>query len=323
MKRIKRLLKKIFYIPNARFARVKLEMPTLAVRLRLPRVLGLQLPTVDIGWPTIPSLRVKGGMFKVSLIATGLGLIAVAGIYFATTTGITQAPLYPDAASYDVAQAQRLDKDVLKVGTKLDYSDVPKEQRAMQTLQLFIGGARINQLNFDTISLGKATGLVNAIKIFGTASNTLICDTITLDGIEAPSLLLQNANIHKLTIKDNVADGLSLNPTLSVVSDIEVGSTRGAIDVPSVTGSTYDRIIIDTSSADSICKSLTLKDIKVFGSYSGKAVHLENLDVGELIIMNSIIGDGTGIDVASFSATSTSISSAVLTNNIEQPTTIK
>ena len=178
-------------------------------------------------------------------------------------------------------------------------------------------------MNFDTISLGKATGLANAIKIFGTSSNTLICDTITLDGIEAPSLLLQNANVHKLTIKDNVADGLSLNPTLSVVSDIEVGSTRGAIDVPSVTGSTYDRIIIDTSSADSICKSLILKDIKVFGTYSGKAVHLENLDVGELIIQNSIIGAGPGIDVASFSATSTSISSAVLTNNIEQPTTIK
>ena len=108
-----------------------------------------------------------------------------------------------------------------------------------------------------------------------------------------------------------------------MVSDIEVGSTRGAINIPSVTGSTYDRIIIDTSSADSICNNLILKDIKIFGTYSGKAVHLENLDVGELIIQNSLIGDGTGIDTASFTATSTIISSAVLTNNVERPITIK
>jgi hypothetical protein len=323
MNMFKRLLRRTFMIPDARFARVRLEMPTLSVRFKLPRILGFQFPTIDIGWPSIPSLRVKGGMFKVSLIATGLGFIAVAGIYFATTSGITQAPIYPDPASYDVAQAQRLERETLQVGTKHDYSDVPEPERATQTLNLIIGGARIDQLGFDTISLGKATGLVNAIKVSGTTTNTLTCDTITLDGIEAPSLWLGNANIYKLTIKDNFADGLSINPVLGVVSDIEVGSTRGAINVPSVTGSTYDRIIIDTSSADSICNNLILKDIKIFGTYSGKAVHLENLDVGELIIQNSLIGDGTGIDTASFTATSTIISSAVLTNNVERPITIK
>jgi hypothetical protein len=324
MIKFKKFLKKLFYIPDARFASVRLELPKLSVKLQLPRVFGFQAPEIKFGWPRFPVVRIRGGIWKVSLIATGLGLIAVTGIYFATTQGINQAPIYPDSASYDVAQAQRLDRKTLQVGKEHDYGDVPQEQRATQTLNLIVGGARIDQLSFDTISLGKATGLTNAIKVFGTTANTLTCDTVTIDGLEAPSLWLSNSRIHTLTIKDNFADGLSLSPTLGVVSDIEVGSTRGAINIPSVKDSTYDRILIDTSSADSVCKDLKLKDIKVFGTYSGaKSVHLENMDVGELIIMNSLIGDGTGIDVASFTATSTTISNAALTNNIERPITIK
>lgn len=159
----------------------------------------------------------------------------------------------------------------------------------------------------------------------GTATNTLQCDEIILDGVEAPTFSLSNSRIYELVIKDNAADGLSISPALSsTASDIEVGSSRGALSIPAATNSTYDRIIIDTSAADSVCEKLTLKNIKLYGTYSGKAVDLQNIDAGKLTIQNSVIGDGTGIDSASFFVlTSTAVSTASLTNNVERPITIK
>ena len=89
-------------------------------------------------------------------------------------------------------------------------------------------------------------------------------------------------------------------------------------------GSTYDRIIIDTTGGDSICEKLTLKNIKLFGTYSGSAVALQYIDAGKLTIQNSIVGDGTGIDDSSFVvATTTLVASASLINNVERPITIK
>ena len=119
-------------------------------------------------------------------------------------------------------------------------------------------------------------------------------------------------------------DGSSISPTLSAVSDIEVGSTRGSLSVPAASNSTYDRIIIDTTAGDSICEKLTLKNIKLFGTYSGSSVDLQYIDAGKLTIQNSIVGDGTGIDDSSFVvATTTLVASASLVNNVERPITIK
>ena len=211
---------------------------------------------------------------------------------------------------------------------------MPTVNRAVQTLNLVVSGARIDQLNFDTISIGKATGLENAIKVYGATNGNngtfdVECDTIIIDGLEAPTFKLDNSEIHELIIQDNVADGLSVGSTLASVSDIEVGSTRGAINVPSAKASTYDRIIINSSTADSICKEMTFKDIKVFGTYAANnaatpAVYLTYVKAGKLIIKNSLIGDGTGIDVPSFIiAPTTKVTSLTATNNIERPTTIK
>ena len=188
-----------------------------------------------------------------------------------------------------------------------------------------MGGARVSTLNFEDISLGKPSGLAVGLQIVGTTANTLQCDEIILDGVEAPTFSLSNSRIYELVIKDNAADGLSISPALSsTASDIEVGSSRGALSIPAATNSTYDRIIIDTSAADSVCEKLTLKNIKLYGTYSGKAVDLQNIDAGKLTIQNSVIGDGTGIDSASFFVlTSTAVSTASLTNNVERPITIK
>ena len=305
-------LKKLFTIPGVILPAMKMKLPTLNLNFTTPVIMGWSTD-LRMYWP---KLSIPGGPLRVAMTAAILGIGIAGGTYFFAAKGVTQAPTYPDAAVYDVAQAQRLERKQINVGER--------PEQATQTLNLVIGGARINELNFDTISVGKATGLAQALKISGTTANTLQCDTITLDGIEAPSLWLGNSSIHELEITDNAADGLSIGSTLAVVSDITMGSTRGTINVPSAKSSTYDRIIIDTSGADSICNSLTLKDIKAYGAYSGYAIHLEHIDAGKLIIKNSIIGSGTGIDSPDFTvATSTNVTSSTLTNNIERAITIK
>ena len=73
----------------------------------------------------------------------------------------------------------------------------------------------------------------------------------------------------------------------------------------------------------------TRQDIKVFGTYAANnaatpAVYLTYVKAGKLIIKNSIIGDGTGIDAPSFIIDpTTKVTSLTATNNIERPTSIK
>ena len=304
--------KKLFTIPGVSFPGIKAKMPDLDVEMKTPRFMGWSAD-LRMYWP---KLSIPGGSLRVGIVAGIVGLAIAGGTYYFAAKGVTQAPTYPQAAVYDVGQNYRLDEKQVRVGTR--------PEQGTQTLNLVIGGARIDALNFNTISVGKATGLAEAVKVSGTSSNTLQCDTVVLDGIEAPSLWLGNSSIHELEIIDNAADGLSIGATLSAVSDITVGSTRGTISVPNAANSTYDRIIVDTSSADSICNTLTLKDIKAFGAYTGYAIHLEHLDVGKLTIKNSIIGSGSGIDTPDFTvATSTNVTTTTLTNNLERAITIK
>ena len=310
--------KKIFTIPGAKLPDLKPKMPALDIRFGMPKVMGWS-PSITFKWPRV---KIPGGSIRVGIAASVVGLVIAGGAYLLATEGIEASPEYPQAAVYDVGTAYELERKSLRVGKK--------SEQAAQTLNLLVGGARMDVLYFDNISVGKATGLEQALKISGTAENTLQCDTVLIDGLEAPSLWIGNANIHELIIKDNFADGLSIGATLSSVSDISVGSTRGTISITDASDSTYDRIIIDSSSADSICNTLTLKNIKAYGTYADgnaattNAIHLENMDIGTLTIQNSIIGSGTGIDSPDFTiATTTNVTTTTLTNNIERPITIK
>ena len=324
-------IKKVFTIKGLILPTAGLKMPNLNVSMQTPTIMGWST-TLRLFWPKI---QFDGGAVKIGMAASFIGLAIATGAYFLAIEGIDQSPTYPDAAVYDVGQDYRLQQKTVHVGTKNTFpDDMPTINRAVQTLNLVVSGARIDQLNFDTISIGKATGLENAIKVYGATNGNngtfdVECDTITIDGLEAPTFKLDNSEIHELIIQDNVADGLSVGSTLASVSDIEVGSTRGAINVPSAKDSTYDRIIINSSTADSICNNMTFKDIKVFGTYAANnaatpAVYLTYVKAGKLIIKNSIIGDGTGIDVPSFIiAPTTKVTSLTATNNIERPTSIK
>ena len=320
-----KLLRKVFYISGLNFQAWKFKLPQVDVQFNMPVIFGRTFPTPNIALPKWAGVRVKGGMWKVATLATGLGLVATLGIFFATTRQLEGTPTWPQAAAYDAGTAYELDRKKLHVGTKHSFAnDTPAKQRHTQTLKIIVGGARMSELNFDTISLGKATGLSEGLQITGDATKTLQCDEIIIDGLEAPKFYLANSSIHELVVVDNATDGSSISPTLATVSDIEVGSTRGALTIPAASDSTYDRIIIDSTGGDSICETLILKDIKLFGTYSGNSVDLQFIDAGKLTIQNSIIGDGTGIDVASFTIdTTTSVSSATLTGNVERPISIK
>jgi|TARA_R100000008_G_scaffold75942_1_gene55454 hypothetical protein len=325
-------IKKVFTIKGVTLPTAGLKMPNLNVSMQTPTLMGWST-TLRLFWPKI---QLSGSAVKIGTMASFVGLAIATGAYFLAVEGIEQAPTYPQAAVYDVGQDYRLNQEKVHVGTKNTFpDDMPQVNRAVQTLNLVVNGARIDQLNFDTISIGKATGLENAIKVHGAANGNngtfdVACDTITIDGLEAPTFKLDNSEIHELIIQDNVADGLSVGSTLASVSDIEVGSTRGAINVPSAKDSTYDRIIINSSTASSICKGMTFKDIKVFGTYADgnnaatPAVYLSYVKAGKLIIKNSIVGDGTGIDSPSFIIDpTTKVTTLTATNNIERPTTIK
>jgi len=326
MNLLKKFLKKTFYIPGMQFQKWDFKLPDMNIKFGIPSLFGFTFPTMNIGWPKWAGIRLKGGMWKVGAMATVLGIAATAGIFFATTAKLDAAPTWPQAAEYNAQVAYDLQREKLHVGTKNVFADdVPEPQRHTQTLKVLVGGARMSEVNFDTISLGKASGLAIGLQIVGTSANTLQCEEIVIDGLEAPSFNLENSNVYQLVVQDNTADGLSISPAISSTpQNIQVGSSRGALSIPAASESTYDRIIIDTQTADSICEKLTLKNIKLYGTYSGNSVDIQNIDVGKLTIKNSIIGDGTGIDTASFTiATSTAVSIATLSGNIEKPIAIK
>ena len=191
------------------------------------------------------------------------------------------------------------------------------------TLQLNLSGARAGDITLSGLDIGKAANLTDALQIVGSSGNgnQLHCDEIILDGLEAKTLNLGSSEIYILNITNVIADGLSIGPTMSSdPKDIVVQSLRGTVSVPAVTNSTYDRIIIDTSTADGFCRKLTISDVSAYGA----GINLDNIHAGTLTIQNSIIGDGTGIDAASFViAATTKIQQLNATNNIERPVSVQ
>ncbi len=196
-------IKKVFTIKGVTLPTAGLKMPNLNVSMQTPSVMGWST-TLRLFWPKV---QFDGGAVKIGIMASFIGLAIATGAYFLAIEGIEQSPTYPDAAVYDVGQDYRLEQKTVHVGTKNTFpDDMPTVNRAVQTLNLVVSGARIDQLNFDTISIGKATGLENAIKVYGATNGNngtfdVECDTITIDGLEAPTFKLDNSEIHELIIQ--------------------------------------------------------------------------------------------------------------------------
>lgn len=305
---------------------MNIKKPRLIIKER--RVYFPRIPWVGITLPLNLSFRLPSlegltlGQNPKAIIA--LALIVSAGVvsgavYFAIQ-GISPAPVWPDAAVYDAGRAQRLGQEKIGVGE----AQPVEEQTPTMTLELNIGSARISELVFEDMSIGKASGLTDAINISATAGD-IICETLLLEDVEATDFTLATSTAYALNISTTTADGLSISPTLSSTPiKYAFGSTRGALSVPAVRGGTFDRILI-SSSATSTVGQITFRRVKAYGA----GITLEDLKCGEIIIRGtdadeSVYGDGSGIDSASFTVASTvTVQSSSLVGNVERPVSVK
>jgi hypothetical protein len=305
-----------------------MKKPKLVIKsrhIRFPRIpfSGLALPlAISFRLPSLQGFDL--GSRTKSIVAMALlvsGLVVSGAVYFAIQ-GINPAPVWPDSAAYDAARAQRLGQEQIGVG-----EPIPEDtQQGTMTLQLNIGGARIKSLVFRDMDVGKASGLDDAIEISASADN-IICETLLLENVEATDLTFSTSTAYALHIATTTADGLSISPTLSgnpSVKKYTFGSSRGALDVPDVSGGTFDRIII-SSNATSTVGLISFTNVKAYGA----GITLKNINCGEVIIRGtdadeSVYGDGSGIDSPSFTVTDTVlIQGSTLTGNIEKPVSVR
>jgi len=304
-------------VRERRVAFPTIRIPIIGVGVTFPVSFGFRLPTLEglnFGARTKPIIAVT---FVVS------GLVIAGAIYFAIR-GIDPAPVWPTSASYDASVAQRLGQEQIGVGTEIP-DDV---QTGTMTLELIIGSARISSIEFSDMSIGKASGLTDAINISSSGGN-ILCETLLLEDVEATDFTLATSTAYALTVSTTTADGLSISPTLS--SDpiqYAFGSTRGALSVPAVSGGTFDRILI-SSNATSTVGLISFKRVKAYGA----GITVSGINCGEIIIRGtsaneSIYGDGTGIDSASFkiggsSVGTVKVQSSTLTGNVERPVSVR
>jgi hypothetical protein len=317
--------KRIFTIPDVKLPGIRIRIPnwrTPEVNMSLPSIGGWSPPKLRIA--SLRGLRVVGGVWRVSTIGFAFGLIVTTIAILSAVSGLNAAPTWPSPALYNAALVQP-DHNV-QVGQDWDqfFTDqTPAEVRKLQTmtLQLNMSGARAGDITIDGLNIGKASGLSDAIQLIGASGKWLECDEIIISNVVATALSLENSEIYELVLTNNIADGLSVSPTLdNAVLDIVVQSTRGAVSVPAVSNGDYDRIILSTITASSQCRTLTLSNIKAFGA----GINIDYVKAGKMTIQSSVIGSGSGINSADFVITATTkIQSLSSTGNVERPVKIQ
>jgi len=291
-----------------------LRIPIIGVGVSFPLNFGYRLPSLqglDFG------ARIKSVVAATFILS---GVVIAGAVYFAIK-GIDPAPIWPQAASYDAARAQKLGLEAIEVG-----EDIPEDtQQGTMTLQLNIGGARIDEIRFSDMSIGKASGLTDAIKIYSTQSTTIICEKLELIDVEATDFLMSTSTAYSLKIQTTTADGLSISPTLS--SDpikYSFGSTRGALSVPEVSGGTFDRILISAASTSTV-GTISFERVKAYGA----GITLQDINCGEIVISgtgseSSVYGDGSGINSPSFTVhSSVKVQNSSLVGNVERPVSVR
>ena len=279
---------KIVFIIKGR----KVKLPTVkAPSVKTPEVANINTPKIGrLKLPNFAGFNLKG---KTSAIILGsiLGSTAVLSlaIYF-SIEGVTQAPVFPEAGVYDVAGTQQLGYVELTVG-----DEVPDQT---QTLQINIGGSTVSELVFKDMNVGADSGVTYAIQVDNTDGTgaKILCENLLLKDIIAPSLRFNSSTAYSLYVSSTVADGFSITPTLnSVPVDYRFGSDRGALSVPEASGSDVDRIVVSTGSSTSTVGNITFENIR-----SKNPIDIQDIACSNVTIKNLIIGDGTGIDSASF-----------------------
>ena len=279
---------KIIFIIKGR----KVKLPVVRTpSVKTPEMANINTPKIGkLKLPQFAGFNLKGKTSAIILAAI-LGSTAVLSlaIYF-SIEGVTQAPVFPEAGIYDVAGTQQLGFVELTVGEEV------KDQT--QTLQINIGGSTVSDLVFKDMNVGAASGVSYAIQVNNTDGSgaKILCENLTLKNIIAPSLRFNSSTAYSLFVSSTVADGFSITPTLnSDPVDYRFGSDRGALSVPEASGSDVDRIVVSTGSSTSTVGNITFENIR-----SKNPIDIQDISCSNVTIKDLIIGDGTGIDSASF-----------------------
>ena len=279
---------KIIFVIKGR----KVKLPTVkSPSVKAPEMANINTPKIaGLKLPKFAGFNLKGKTSAI-IFAAILGSTAVLSlaIYF-SIEGVTQAPIFPEAGVYDVAGTQQLGYVELTVGEEV------KDQT--QTLQINIGGSTVSELVFKDMNVGADSGVTYAIQVDNTDGTgaKILCENLLLQDIIAPSLRFNSSTAYSLYVSSTVADGFSITPTLnSVPVDYRFGSDRGALSVPEASGSDVDRIVVSTGSSTSTVGNITFENIR-----SKNPIDIQDISCSNVTIKNLIIGDGTGIDSASF-----------------------
>ena len=291
--------------------------------IRIPMIgVGVSLP-LDMSFklPSITGFNIGGSVGKIVVLGCLTSAVAIGIAIMFSVKDLTAAPVYPSPAVYDAGESQRMSMKSLGEGEAHKESS---EAVATQTLKLNIGGARIESIVFKDMEIG-AAGLSDAIEI-AASSDVIQCETMEFIDVKAPDLTMSTSTAYNLNMTTTTTDGSSVSPTLSgdPVNYI-FGANRGALNIPDVSSGTVDRIVI-SSNATSTVGLIRFERVNLTGD---AGINISGVNCGTVTFKGTdtdkfIVGDGTGIDSASFTIADTVKVGNIPTvsSNVEKPVSV-
>ena len=269
--------------------------------------------------PSIPgiavlnALRIPTPKFSFDLsgmkgVGTALGIVGVAfAVAFTFVVASTDdTPVWPEAgAAYALPNVH---------GVSL-APDPENPADANQTLEVRLSdGTRLEKLEVD-LQMGKV-GLTDCIAVErGAGTGYLWVDTLSMDKLTAPTLVLSASYIHQLNLSGNT-DGHHTGPVQnSTTPDVTIESLRES-GVYTASGR-VDRFVV-TLLGDAYISNMT-----VTGKCSVGAIDLDFLRVGTYNLTNVTIGDDGNVNTAAVDIDSTTTVHSVSDQFTDVPITVK
>ena len=192
------------------------------------------------------------------------------------------------------------------------------------TLRIVLGTTPVEEINISNVSIGEAytgstipSGKSEAILIEGKSGTTarLEIGELLFERNTCKTLTLSDVNAHKVVIKENIADGLSIAQTLtSTLRNLRVSGGNFMADLLKTEGGTYDRIWLDTGSLTNTNAKINKLVLSNIVSSGGTCV-IRQADIGELTIQFSQIGHDSNLATKEFTVQSSTLASIWEVNN--------
>jgi len=186
------------------------------------------------------------------------------------------------------------------------------------TLRIVLGTTPVEEINISNVSIGTAytgstlpSGKAEAILIEGKAGTTarLEIGQLLFERNTCKTLTLSDVNAHKIVVKENIADGLSIAQTLtSTLRNLRVSGGNFMADLLQTEGGTYDRIWLDTGNLTNTNAKINKLVLSNIVSSGGTCV-IRQADIGELTIQFSQIGHDSNLTTKEFTIQSTTLAS--------------